>query len=45
LIAAENLEDEVHTPQGSRTIKDGIMRVEGTPIEVPLHGLREASLG
>lgn len=45
VIDPKTLEAEIHTPQGSRTIKDGIMRVEGTPIEVPLHGLREPSLG
>ena len=45
LIDAETLEAEIHTSQGSLMIKDGIMRVADTPIEVPLHGLREASLG
>jgi Uma2 family endonuclease len=42
VIDPETLEAEIHTPQGSRTIEDGILRVEGTPIEVPLHGLKEA---
>lgn len=40
-IDAENLEAAIHTPQGSRTVEDGILRIEGTPIEVPLHGLDE----
>ena len=41
LIDPETLESEIHTPQGSRTVEDGVLRVEGTPIEVPLHGLEE----
>ena len=45
VIDPKTLEAEIHTPQGSRTIKDGILRVDGTPIEVPLHGLVEASRG
>jgi Uma2 family endonuclease len=45
VIDPKTLEAEIHTPQGSRKIKDGILRVEGTPIEVPLHGLVEPSLG
>lgn len=43
VIDPKTLEAEIHTPQGSRTIKDGILRVDGTPIEVPLHGLVEVS--
>lgn len=41
VIDPETLESEIHTPQGSRKIEDGILRVDGTPIEVPLHGLVE----
>ena len=41
VIDPETLECEIHTPQGSRKIDDGVLRVEGTPIEVPLHGLDE----
>jgi Uma2 family endonuclease len=41
VIDPETLECEIHTPQGSRKIDDGILRVDGTPIEVPLHGLEE----
>jgi Uma2 family endonuclease len=44
VIDPETLEAEIHTPQGSRTVEDGILRVEGTPIEVPLHGLVESSV-
>src|ERR1017187_1070202 len=45
VIEPKTLEAEIHTPQGSRTTKDGVLRVEGTAIEVPLHGLAEASRG
>jgi Uma2 family endonuclease len=41
VIDPETLESEIYTAQGRRTIEDGILRVEGTPIEVPLHGLEE----
>ena len=40
-IDAETLEAIIHTPQGMRGVEHGILRVEGTPIEVPLHGLEE----
>jgi Uma2 family endonuclease len=39
IIDPENLEAEVHNSSGSRKIEDGILRVEGTPIEVNLHTL------
>ena len=39
VIDPETLEAEVHTPEGNRKIADGILRVAGTLIEVPLHGL------
>jgi Uma2 family endonuclease len=39
VIDPETLEAEVHTPAGSRSVEDGILRVEGTPIEVPLRDL------
>jgi Uma2 family endonuclease len=41
VIDPETLESETYTAHGRRTIEDGILRVEGTPIEVPLHGLEE----
>ena len=41
VIDPQTLESEVHTPGGSRKIADGILRVDGTPIEVPLRGLEE----
>ncbi|HEY2014372.1 MAG TPA: Uma2 family endonuclease [Bryobacteraceae bacterium] len=41
VIDPETLECEAHTPAGRRMVEDGILRVEGTPIEVPLHGLEE----
>jgi len=41
VIDPETLEAEVHTQQGGRKVDDGILRVEGTPIEVPLNGLEE----
>ena len=41
VIDPETLESKIHTPLGSRTIEDGILRVEGTPIEVQLHSLDE----
>ena len=37
VIDPETLEAEIHTQQGSRIVEDGILRVDGTPIEVPLH--------
>jgi Uma2 family endonuclease len=40
VIDPETLVADIHTPQGSRRITDGIMRVDGTPIEVPLRNLR-----
>jgi Uma2 family endonuclease len=39
VIDPETLESEVHTQQGSSILEDGILRVPGTPIEVPLHAL------
>jgi Uma2 family endonuclease len=41
VIDPETLEAEIHTPQGSRTVEDCILRVDGTSIEVPLRGLEE----
>jgi Uma2 family endonuclease len=41
VIDPETLEAEIHTQQGSRKVEDGILRVDGTPIEVPLRGLEE----
>ena len=39
IIDPETLEAEIHTPAGSRAVEDGVLRVDGTPIEVPLRGL------
>jgi len=39
VIDPEAFEAEVHTPEGTRKIEDGILRVPGTSIEVPLHSL------
>ena len=41
VIDPETLEAEIHTPQGSRSVDDEILRVDGTPIEVSLHLLEE----
>ena len=41
VIDPETLESEIYARQGSRTIEDGILRVEGAPIEVDLHKLEE----
>jgi hypothetical protein len=41
VIDAETLESEIHMQAGSRKVADGILRVEDTSIEVPLHGLDE----
>lgn len=39
IIDPETLEAEIHTPAGSRTVEDGVLSVDGTPIEVSLQGL------
>ena len=39
VIDPETFEAEVHTPEGSRQIADGLLRVPGTAIEIPLHAL------
>jgi Uma2 family endonuclease len=36
IIDPETLESELHTSEGRRKLKDGILRIPGTPIEVPL---------
>lgn len=41
VIDPETLESEIHAGEGARTIEDGILRVEGTPIEVDLRKLKE----
>ena len=41
VIDPETLECEIHTQNGSGKIEDGVLRVDGTPIEVPLRGLDE----
>jgi Uma2 family endonuclease len=41
VIDPETLESELHTQQGSSILEDGVLRVPGTPIEVPLHALEE----
>jgi Uma2 family endonuclease len=39
VIDPETFEAEVHTPEGSTKVADGVLRVPGTPIEVPLEAL------
>jgi Uma2 family endonuclease len=39
VIDPETFEAEIHTLEGSRKIEDGILRVPGTPIEVPFQAL------
>jgi len=39
VIDPETFEAEIHTLEGSAKIEDGILRVPGTPIEVPLQPL------
>ena len=41
IIDPQTLEAEIHTPRGSRSVDDGVLRAEGTPIEVPLQELEE----
>jgi Uma2 family endonuclease len=41
VIDPETLESELHTPAGIRNLEDGVLRLDGTPIEVPLHKLDE----
>jgi Uma2 family endonuclease len=39
VIDPETFEAEIHTPEGSSKIEDGVLRVAGTPIEVALQSL------
>jgi Uma2 family endonuclease len=41
VIDPQTLESELHTKSGTCTLEDGILRVEGTSIEVPLRLLEE----
>jgi Uma2 family endonuclease len=41
VIDPETLESHLHTASGSSKLEDGILRIEGTAIEVPLHALEE----
>jgi hypothetical protein len=41
VIDPETFEAEIHTPAGNGKMDDGILRVTGSPIEVPLRGLEE----
>jgi Uma2 family endonuclease len=41
VIEPETLESDLHTASGCRKLEDGILRIEGTAIEVPLHALDE----
>jgi Uma2 family endonuclease len=41
VIDPETFDAEIHTPTGSWKVDDGILRVAGGPIEVPLRGLEE----
>ena len=39
VIDPETLENELHDDRGRRSLPDGVLRIEGTPIEIPLHSL------
>jgi Uma2 family endonuclease len=41
VIEPETLESDLHTASGSHKLEDGILRIEGTDIEVPLQTLDE----
>ena len=41
VIDPETLESDLHTTSGSRALEDGILKIEGTAIEVPLRALNE----
>jgi Uma2 family endonuclease len=41
VIDPETLESDLHTASGSRKLEDGILRIEGTAIDVPLRALDE----
>ncbi len=41
VIDPETLESDLHTAAGSRALLDGILKIKGTPIEVPLRALDE----
>jgi len=41
VIDPETFEAEIHTPAGSRKVEDRILRVQDSPIVVPLDGLDE----
>lgn len=41
VIDPETLESELHTAEGHRTLDDGVLRIPGTGIEVPLTKLYE----
>jgi Uma2 family endonuclease len=39
IVDPETLEAEINTPWGSSKVENGVLRVAGTPVEVPLHSL------
>ena len=41
VIDPETMESDLHRPSGSHALEDAILRIEGTPIEVPLKMLEE----
>ena len=41
VIDPETLESELHTGDKRMTLEDGVLRIPGTPIEVPLTGIFE----
>jgi len=41
VIDPETLESELHSRQGGSELTDGVLRIPGTPIEVPLHAVFE----
>jgi hypothetical protein len=41
VIDPETLESTLHTTQNMAVLSDGVLRIPGTPIEVPLQVLEE----
>ena len=41
VIDPVNFESDLHTASGCRKLEDGILRIEGTAVEVPLPALDE----
>jgi Uma2 family endonuclease len=41
VIDPETLESDLHTAEKHTPLEDGVLRIPGTQIEVPLHGIFE----